>query len=99
MRQQPDRFRICLVVGQLTRGGLEKQAFLLASNLDRQRLDVTVISLSKGGAWAEELAQAGVKVLQLDRNGKWDVSRLVGLVRMFRRLKPHVVYSFNYETN
>jgi len=99
MARAPDPYRICLVVGQLTRGGLERQAYLLASNLDRARLDVTVISLSRGGAWAEALEDAGVKLLQLERHGRWEVKRLLDLVRLFRRLNPHVVYSFNYETN
>src|SRR6266487_3404141 len=99
MARAPDPYRICLVVGQLARGGLERQAYLLASNLDRKRLDVTVISLSRGGAWAEALQDAGVRVLQLERHGRWDVKRLLALARLFRRLKPHVVYSFNYETN
>ncbi len=99
MEPRLDLYRVCLVVGQLTRGGLERQVYLLASNLDRRRLDVTVISLSIGGAWAEEMTRSGVKVLQLERHGRWDARRLWRLVRSFRRIRPHLVYSFNYETN
>src|SRR6266850_5504936 len=99
MEQATGLCRVCLVVGQLTRGGLERQAYLLASNLDPQRLNVTVISLSAGGAWADDLTRAGVEVRELERRRGWDVRRLWGLVRLFRAIRPHVVYSFNHATN
>src|SRR5881628_2076193 len=66
----PGVHRVSLVVGQLARGGLEKQMFLLATGLSRSRFQVTVVSLSRGGAWAETLMSAGVGVTQLQRHGR-----------------------------
>jgi glycosyltransferase involved in cell wall biosynthesis len=88
-----------LVVGQLGLGGLEKQVFLLARGLDRGRYDVTVISLSKGGAWAGRLVADGLRVEQIERHGRLDWRRLLRLERLFRSVRPDLVYSFNYETN
>ena len=93
------RQRVGLVVGQLRLGGLEKQAFLLATGLDHNRFDVTVISLSRGGAWSEALGAAGVRVEQIERRGRRDWRRLWSLVRLFRSLRPDLVYSYNYETS
>ena len=93
------RHRVCLVIGQLGLGGLEKQAFLLATGLDSIRFDVTVVSLTQGGPWAAALAAAGIQVEQLERRGRRDWRRLLRLVRLFRDLRPDLVYSFNYETN
>jgi glycosyltransferase involved in cell wall biosynthesis len=86
-------------VGQLGLGGLEKQVSLLARGMDRSRFDVTVISLSEGGAWAKTLAAAGIRVEQIARRGRGDWRRLLALARLFRALRPDLVYSFNYEAN
>lgn len=93
------RHRICLVVGQLALGGLERQVYLLATGFDPSRFEVTVVSMARGGPWAEVLRRAGVSVVEVGRRGHMDWRRLAGMVRIFRAIRPHVVYSFNYETN
>lgn len=93
------RHRICLVVGQLALGGLERQVYLLATGLDQRRFKVTVVSMTHGGQWAEALRRAGLSVMELGRRGHLDWRRLAGMVRIFRAIRPHVVYSFNYEGN
>lgn len=95
----PGRQRICLVVGQLAVGGLERQAYLLATGLHRRRFEVTVVSMARGGSWAGALRQAGVRVVEVGRRGHLDWRRLIGLIRLMRAIRPHVVYSFNYEGN
>jgi glycosyltransferase involved in cell wall biosynthesis len=93
------RHRVCLVVGQLDIGGLEKQVYFLATALDPQLFDVTVVSLAEGGVWKGALAAAGVRVVELCRRGHMDWRRLLALRRIFRTLQPDLVYSFNYAGN
>lgn len=93
------RRRICLVVGQLVIGGLEKQVYLLATGLDPRLFEVTVVSLAGGGVWAEALRRAGVLVVELDRRGHFDWRRLAALRRVFKTVRPDLVYSFNYAGN
>jgi glycosyltransferase involved in cell wall biosynthesis len=93
------RHRICLVVGQLALGGLERQVYLLATGLDQSRFEVVVVSMTRGGQWAEALRRAGVSVVEMGRRGHLDWRRLAGMVRVFRAIRPHLVYSFNYEAN
>ena len=93
------RPRVCLVVGQLALGGLERQVYLLAAGLVRGPLDVTVVSMASGGEWAIALRQAGVRVVELGRRGRLDWRRLVAMRGVFKTLRPHLVYSFNYESN
>lgn len=95
---EPRESRVCLVVGQLGLGGLEKQAFLLATGLARRRFEVSVISLSAGGVWADQFAGAGLLVIQLERRRHFEMRRLVALVRALRAIRPDLVYSFNYPT-
>ena len=98
MNRTAVRPRICLVVGYLGRGGLEKQAFLLGRGLMRRGFDVAVVSLSAGGAWAAALNQEGIPVLELRRRSHFDIGRFAGLVAAFRNMRPDVVYAFNYPT-
>lgn len=95
----PAPHRLVLVVGQLTLGGLERQVVLLATGLDRRRFEVSVVSLTAGGAWGKVLDETGVRVFHLRRRGRWDWRRLLALYRVFRQARPHLVYSFNYEAN
>jgi glycosyltransferase involved in cell wall biosynthesis len=92
------RPRLCIVVGQLGRGGLEKQAYLIAGGLSRRGFEVTVVSLSEGGAWAEALRAAGVPLVELKRWGHFDLRRFANLVAVFRKMRPDLVYAFNYPT-
>ena len=91
--------RICLVVGQLVLGGLERQAYLLATNLDPRLFEVTVVSMNPGGPWAKALRRAGVQVVEVNRRGHLDWRRLAEMVRLFRTIRPHIVYSFNNAAN
>jgi len=93
------RIRVCLVVGQLAVGGLERQVYFLASTLRRDGLDVLVVSLNGAGFWSGPLKEAGVRVAHLERHGRRDWRRLIALTRLLRREQPDVVYSFNYENN
>ncbi|MFQ5877225.1 MAG: glycosyltransferase [Acidobacteriota bacterium] len=93
------RHHVCFVVGQLLLGGLERQVYLLARGLDPKEFEVTVISLSEGGAWSPALAEAGIRVIHLRRRGRLDWLRLADLTRVFRRIRPDLVYSFQYAPN
>ena len=97
--ERGERPRVCLVVGQLTIGGLERQVYLLASALVRSPFDVTVVSMASGGEWANALRQVDVKVVELRRHGRMDWRRFLAMWRVFKTINPHLVYSFNYEGN
>ena len=62
VREPMARHGVCLVVGQLEIGGLEKQVYLLATGLDPRLYEVTVVSLSGGGVWAGALTRSGVRL-------------------------------------
>ncbi|MHC4561240.1 MAG: glycosyltransferase [Planctomycetota bacterium] len=65
--------RICQLVTELRPGGAERCVYELATRLDREKFDVQVAAL-RGGAVAEELRSAGVKVHVLDVGGKWSLA-------------------------
>jgi glycosyltransferase involved in cell wall biosynthesis len=76
-------------------GGAERQMALLASGLQCRGHDVTVASFYPGGIFRQNVINAGVRHICLEKRGRWDV---IGFAFRLRRLlknqRPHVLYSF-----
>jgi glycosyltransferase involved in cell wall biosynthesis len=86
---------IVLLIRSLNVGGAERQMVLLASGLHQRGYDVRVVMFYKGGALAAELERAGVRVVSLDKGGRWDiVPFFLRLQREVRAVRPDVLYSF-----
>ncbi len=77
------RARICQLITELRPAGAERCIYELATRLDPAKFDVQVAAL-RGGAVADRLAAAGVKVTVLGVRGKWDVAKLGTLKRLLR---------------
>ena len=52
--------KVLHVIPSLDQAGAEKQLCLLAAGLPRDRFDVRVVALSRGGPMADRLDQSGV---------------------------------------
>ncbi len=44
-----DKVKIVYIIGQLGKGGAEKQLYELVKGINRERFDIVVVSLSQGG--------------------------------------------------
>ena len=91
-RYIPDR--LLHLIGQLGRGGAEKQLFCLAAALHRQGWKQDVVSFLPGGVWAERLREAGIPVYAIPRHWVKPL-RLWRLWRLVRRLRPRVLLSWS----
>lgn len=92
--------RLALVVGQLQRGGAERQLFELATRLDRERFDPLVICLSEvTEPYGPRLKAAGVEVLALPRRGHRDAGRVRSLARLLRERRIDLAHSFLIAAN
>ena len=91
--------KVCYIIGQLAKGGAEKQLFELVKGIDREKFDPAVISLSSGGFWAEEIRNAGVPVFELERKKNFEFKRLIKLIRLLKSLKPDVVHTYLFSAN
>jgi glycosyltransferase involved in cell wall biosynthesis len=86
---------ILLLARSLETGGAERQLVELALGLKKRGHEVRVALFYGGGALEGALRTAGVEILDLRKSGRWDFAGfLVRTVRVFRRLKPNVIYSF-----
>jgi len=86
--------KLVFLIRNLGIGGAERQLVALATNLDRNKFDVTVLTLYGGGEFLEDLARAGVRAVSLGKKGRWDLSTItLQLVRVLRQLKPDILHS------
>lgn len=82
---------ILYIIGQLARGGAERQLFSLLRHL---RLPATVLSLSSGGYWADPIRSLGARVIELDRRGHLEPRRLYRTIRVIREVRPDIIHIF-----
>lgn len=86
---------ILFLARSLDRGGAERQLVVLTKGLAGRGHAVSVAVFFGGGVYETELARAGVRVINLGKQGRWDIlpflNRLVGLLRKER---PMVMHSY-----
>ena len=87
--------RIGHVIGQLTRGGAERQLYELVRGIDRARFHCVVYCLSEDTApFGDMMAAAGVAVKTLPRARGLDVGRVLTLARLARGDRLDILHSF-----
>lgn len=91
----PIRKSILFLARSLDRGGAERQLVVLAKGLACRGYAVAVAVFFGGGAYEAELAKAGVRIIRLEKKGRWDVLPfLLRLVRVLRKERPVVLHSY-----
>lgn len=86
---------IFFLIRSLELGGAERQLALLARGLQERGHWVVVVVFYHGGPYQKELQQAGVRVLSLEKRGRWDIPGF--LWRYSRALKlsrPTVLHAY-----
>ncbi len=86
------KIRVCQLITELGLAGAERIVYQLATRLDRDRFDVSVVAL-RGGRVARMLEDAGVTVRVVKMRGKWDAARLMRLPGILRELRPDIVHT------
>jgi glycosyltransferase involved in cell wall biosynthesis len=91
--------RILHIIPTLDPHGSEKQLTLLASGLPRDRFDVHVCALTRGGPFAEPLGRAGIPLTVLHKRWKIDPAAYWQLKRHIARLRPDLVHTWLFAAN
>ncbi len=96
-----DRIRILFLIRHLAIGGAERQLSLLARGLDPDRFDVTVAAMYSGGGIWEALSGAPhVRLVSLDKRGRWDTAAFGRrLLALARDVRPHLVHGYMIPAN
>src|SRR3569623_1069815 len=86
---------ILFLTRSLDRGGAERQLVVLAKGLARRGHAVAVAVFFGGGAYEAELAEDDVRVINLGKQGRWDILPFLNrLVRLLRKERPAVLHSY-----
>ncbi|XOV86650.1 MAG: glycosyltransferase [Pseudomonadota bacterium] len=88
--------RILLVISNLTYGGAERQVVEIANGLDRARYDVHVCILSNHAPLASALNDPS-RLHRIPKHNKFDVSVVLRLAGLMRKLKTDVVHGFLFD--
>jgi glycosyltransferase involved in cell wall biosynthesis len=86
--------RVLYVIGSLAHGGAEQQLFELSTRLDRSRFEPIVCGLNAGYDFGEAFRARGVRVIEVERRGSWDFSRLLRLRRHLVEIEPAIAHAF-----
>src|SRR5256885_1051280 len=89
------RLKILFLIHSLGFGGAERQLSYLASGLTQRGHEVSVAVFYPQGPYFAELREAGVRIVSLDKRGRWDLLSFTSrLSRLVRRERPDVLYGF-----
>jgi glycosyltransferase involved in cell wall biosynthesis len=76
-------------------GGAERQLVDLVCGLQSRGHLVTLVTFYPGGGMLADAANAGVRIISLDKTGRWDIPGfLFRLVRILRSERPDIVHGY-----
>ena len=93
------RIKVLYVIGQLDRGGAERQTAELVKRIPRDLFEPVVCCLSKPGPIGDEMEDEGIRVVYLEKSRglmSGATRRLAGLIR---RERPVIVHSYLFSAN
>lgn len=86
---------IFFLARSLDRGGAERQLVMLAKGLATRGRSVAVAVFFGGGVYETELVSAGVRIVHLDKKGRWDVLPFLNrLIQLLRKERPSVLHGY-----
>src|SRR6185312_14298367 len=95
VKQQPRKLRLTFLTRSLDIGGAQRQLVTLAKALDQSQFDVSILTFYSGQAWEGELEGSGVRIVSLDKRGRWDLFSFTRrLIREVRALQPDVLHGY-----
>ena len=76
-------------------GGAERQLVELARGLHERGHEVTLLTFYPGGVMLGDAERAGLRIVSLDKTGRWDVLPFVlRLIRTLRRERADIVHGY-----
>lgn len=90
---------VLYVIWSLGLGGAERVVINLALGLDKSRFKPVVCCLNEKGVFAEELEQAGIEVIPLNKRGKWDVTVVGKIAGIIRRNRIDIAHTHLWGAN
>lgn len=85
---------VVFLARSLDAGGAERQLCNLAAGFARNGIRVAVFTFYPGGVWRPALEASGVRVVDIGKQGRWDIVHFLRrLFALLRKEAPAVLYS------
>ena len=92
--------KVLRVITWLPWGGIEKRMVEVLKRLDRDKFSSIVCCLrSKEGVYEKELEKAGIRVIKLNFNSRFDLRGIQRLAKLIKEEKVDIVHSHMYRAN
>ena len=92
--------KIIFLIRALTYGGAERQLTLLSKGLSERGHDVVIATFYSGGPLEQELESSNVRLLTLNKRGRWEIFRFVfRLILMVWKERPDIVHGYLWDPN
>lgn len=86
---------IIFLIRSLNYGGAERQLVVLANALHQEGHDVSVAIFYSGGPLRKNLVEGGVRAIELNKSGRWDVLPFLWrLFKLLRHAQPDVLHGY-----
>lgn len=82
------------VIWSLEKGGAERFLSALLKSLDRKKIEPVVCCLNWKGLWADEVEKKGIRVIALNKKGKFDIGSFLKLIAIMRQGKFDIVNTY-----
>lgn len=86
--------KIMFIIWALEVGGAERLLVKLAQNIPKSSYDISLVCISREGVWADELKQAGIDVICMNKRTGFDPFILPRLIKLIKRMKPDIVNTY-----
>ncbi|MBU0477116.1 GT4 family glycosyltransferase PelF, partial [bacterium] len=90
---------ILQIIATLDIGGAERQLVELVKRLDKNKYNVTVCCITRGGPMEENLKKLGIEYHLLHKRFKFDFTVIFKLTRLIRQKKIDLVHTWNFTAN
>ncbi len=91
----PGKIKLAFLTRSLDYGGAQRQLVTLAKALDKSQFEVSILTFYSGQPLERELDGTGVRIISLDKNGRWDLLPFLRrLLRQTKELRPEIVHGY-----
>jgi len=93
------QIKIILTIRSFNIGGTERQLLELVKGINKDKFDVTVCAMSRGTLDFKLKEISRINFICLNKKGRYDLLSYYKYVRLIRKFKPHIIYSFLSDSN
>jgi len=94
-----EKTNIHQIIATMDIGGVERQLIELVKGLDKNKYNVTICCITRGGPLEEDLKKLGIEYHILYKKFKFDFTVIFRLIRLIRQKKIDLIHTYLFTAN